>query len=137
VQARASRPLAARALRHRLADIRDTPNRYRVPHAGSVEATLIAVQEHVLMSGDYIWPWDIDPDYPGEDEDEAVPRPSSLARLAAAKETEEFRDEGTHTILDIDRVITVGDGYVGAIFLVDLCRAQPGVRYPAAVCGRL
>ena len=89
---------------------------YRAPYAGSVEATLTAVQEQVLMSGDYIWPWDIDPDYPGEDQDQAVPRPSSLAELAAAKEIEEFWDEGTHTILDTDRVITAGDGYVGAIF---------------------
>ena len=58
---------------------------YRAPYAGSVEATLIAVQEQVLVSGDYIWPWDdIDPEY--LDEDEVVPRPSSLAGLAAAKE---------------------------------------------------
>ena len=31
---------------------------YRAPYAGSIEAALIAVQEQVLMSGDYIWPWD-------------------------------------------------------------------------------
>jgi hypothetical protein len=87
---------------------------YRAPYAGSVEATLIAVQEQVLMSGDYIWPWDdIDPGY--LDEDEVVPRPSSLAGLAAAKEIREFWDEGTHTILDIDRVIAAGSGQVGAI----------------------
>jgi hypothetical protein len=88
---------------------------YRAPYAGSVEATLIAVQEQVLMSGgDYIWPWDdLDPEY--LDEDEAVPRPSSLAGLSAAKEIEEFWDEGTHTILDIDRVIAADSDQVGAI----------------------
>jgi len=81
---------------------------YRAPYAGSVEATLIAVQEQVLMSGDYIWPWDdFDPEY--SDEDKAVPRPSSLAELAAAKEIEEFWGEGTHTILDIDRVVAADD----------------------------
>jgi hypothetical protein len=89
---------------------------YRAPYAGSVEATLIAVQEQVLMSGDYIWPWDdIDPD-DYLDEVEVVPRPSSLAELAAAKEIAEFWDEGTHTILDIDRVYAAGDDPDGAIF---------------------
>ena len=89
---------------------------YLAPYAGSVEATLIAVQEQVLMSGDYIWPWDeIDPD-DYLDEVEVVPRPSSLAELAAAKEIAEFWDEGTHTILDIDRVYAAGDDPDGAIF---------------------
>jgi hypothetical protein len=89
---------------------------YRAPYAGSIEATLIAVQEQVLMSGDYIWPWDdIDPD-DYLDEVEVVPRPSSLAELAAAKEIAEFWDEGTHTILDIDRVYAAGDDPDGAIF---------------------
>jgi hypothetical protein len=87
---------------------------YRAPYAGSVEATLIAVQEQVLTSGDYIWPWDdIDPEDLGEDE--GAPRPSSLAELAAAKEIEEFWDEGTHAILDIDRVVAADDNQVGAI----------------------
>ena len=89
---------------------------YRAPYAGSVEATLIAVQEEVLISGEYIWRWDdIDPE--DLDEDEGVPRPSSLAELAAAKEIEEFWDEGTHTILDIDRVVAAddNDNQVGAI----------------------
>jgi len=87
---------------------------YRAPYAGSVEATLIAVQEQVLTSGDYIWPCDdIDPEDLGEDE--GAPRPSSLAELAAAKEIEEFWDEGTHTILDIDRVVAADDNQVGAI----------------------
>jgi hypothetical protein len=45
-----------------------------------------------------------------------VPRPSSLAELAAAKEIAEFWDEGTHTILDIDRVYAAGDDPDGAIF---------------------
>jgi hypothetical protein len=87
---------------------------YRAPFAGSVEATFVAVQEQVLMSGDYIWPWeDIDPEY--VDEYGAVPRPSSLAELAAAKGNEEFWGEGTHTILDMHQVITVSSDEFGAI----------------------
>lgn len=87
---------------------------YRAPYAGSVEATLIAVQEQVLVSGDFIWPWDyVDPE--DRDEGEVVPRPSSLVGLNAAKENEEFWGEGTHTILDIDRVIADGTDQVGAI----------------------
>jgi hypothetical protein len=31
-----------------------------VPYAGSIAATFISVQEQVLKSGDYIWPWDLD-----------------------------------------------------------------------------
>jgi hypothetical protein len=89
---------------------------YRVPYADSVEATLIAVREQVLISGEYIWPWDDDPE--DLDEDEGAPRPSSLAELAAAKEIEDFWDEGTHTILDIDRIVAADDNddnQVGAI----------------------
>jgi hypothetical protein len=88
---------------------------YRAPYAGSVEATLIAIQEQVLISGDYIWPWEDMGDPEDRDEDEAVPRPSSLAELTAAKETEEFWYEGTHTILDIDRVIVADDDQAEAI----------------------
>jgi hypothetical protein len=87
---------------------------YRVPFAGSVEATFVAVQEQVLMSGDYLWPWeDMDPEY--ADEDEAVPRPSSLAELTTAKGDEEFWGEGTHTILDMHRLIAEDDEQFGAI----------------------
>jgi hypothetical protein len=86
---------------------------YRAPYAGSVGETLIAVQELVLATGDYIWPWeDLDS---GDPDDESVPRPSSLAGLSAAKEIEEFWGEGTHTILDMDRVITSGNDEPGAI----------------------
>jgi hypothetical protein len=66
------------------------------------------------MSGEYIWPWDdIEPE--DLDENEGVPRPSSLTELAAAKEIEEFWEEGTHSILDIDRVVAADDNQVGAI----------------------
>lgn len=97
---------------------------YRVPYPGSIEAALIAVQEQILASGDYIWPWDDDEHGVTDagyaelfevEERQDVPRPSSLADLNAAKEIEEFWEEGTHTILDIDRVITAASDEVGAI----------------------
>lgn len=83
---------------------------YQVPYPGTIEAAPIEVQEEILESGEYIWPWD-----DAGQEREAVLRPSSLADLHAAKEIEEFWDEGTHTILDMDRVITAGSDEVGAI----------------------
>jgi hypothetical protein len=87
---------------------------YRAPFAGSVEATFVRVQEQVLMSGDYLWPWeDIDPEY--AEENGVVPRPSSLAELTEAKEDEEFWGEGTHTILDLQQVVAEGDGQVECI----------------------
>ncbi|MEV0071927.1 MULTISPECIES: hypothetical protein [unclassified Amycolatopsis] len=83
---------------------------YRAPYAGSVEATHLAVQELLLASGEFLWPWeDINPEYV----DEMVPRPSSLADLEAAKDAEEFWDAGTHTILDTHE-ITEADG-VGTV----------------------
>ncbi|GAB3880959.1 hypothetical protein GCM10029964_036220 [Kibdelosporangium lantanae] len=85
---------------------------YRVSYAGSVETSLLALQEQVLASGDFLWPWeDYDPD---EDED-IVPRPTTMAELNAAKEIEEFWDAGTHTILDVDRMVAGDDDEIGGI----------------------
>lgn len=73
---------------------------YRTPYDGSLARSLEALQEQVLASGDFIWPWDdLDPD----DED-GRPRPTTLAELAAAKEEETFWEEGTHTVLDMHHV---------------------------------
>ncbi|WP_413796900.1 hypothetical protein [Streptomyces iranensis] len=77
---------------------------YLTRYQGGVEATLVAVQKRVLASGDYIWPWETRAEY-GVAGDESLPRPSSLDELDAAKETDEFWDEGTHTILDIGEVV--------------------------------
>lgn len=86
---------------------------YRVPYVGTIEETFVAAQEQVLASGDYIWPWgEVDPD---DEDDEVAPRPSSLTALKAAKEIEEFWDEGTHTILDVDRITAAGADEFGAI----------------------
>lgn len=86
---------------------------YRVPFVGSVAGSLVATQEQVLSSGDYIWPWeyddaghvDVDVDVGEDDDDDDVAtRPRSLAALGRAKQVEEFWDEGTHSILDVERV---------------------------------
>ncbi|WP_326564968.1 hypothetical protein VSH64_24285 [Amycolatopsis rhabdoformis] len=82
---------------------------YRAPYAGSVKATHKFVQAQLLSSGDYVWPWeDFDPEYVTP-----VPRPRSLPDLNAAKDSENFWDCGTHSILDTHE-ISESDG-VGTI----------------------
>ena len=89
---------------------------YRVPFLQSVEESLVALQEDVRSRNDYIWPWDdlgravsISEYLEELEEDEILPRPTSLTDLAAAKRVEEFWEEGTHSILDVERV-TRADG---------------------------
>jgi hypothetical protein len=73
---------------------------HRAAHEGDLERTLRAMQEVVLASGDYLWPWeDFDEDYLADDE--MVARPTTLADLDAAKEHEDFWEGGTHSILDV------------------------------------
>lgn len=73
---------------------------YRTPYDGSLGRSLEVLQEQVLASGDYIWPWDdVDPD-----DGDVLPRPTTLAELATAKEAEEFWEEGTHTVLDMHQI---------------------------------
>nr|QLG04860.1 Hypothetical protein [Streptomyces sp.] len=81
---------------------------YLTRYQGSVEATLAAVQREVLASGDYVWPWETLAEY-GFTVQESFSRPSSLDELNAAKDTEAFWEEGTHTILDIDRVLPTAE----------------------------
>jgi hypothetical protein len=80
---------------------------YRVTYAGSLEQTLAVAQQEILAGNDYIWPWeDYDPEYL---DGEPVPRPASLDELAAAKTAEVFWEEGTHTLLDVERICGVAD----------------------------
>lgn len=77
-----------------------------MPYRGSVEGSFVAAQEALLTSGDYIWPWDdVDPEWLEDDEYQPPSRPASLQELRAAKEDEEFWEEGTHTLLDLERVM--------------------------------
>ena len=86
---------------------------YRVRFVKSVQESLVALQADVLARNDYIWPWEFDSEDLEEleelEDDEIIPRPTSLADLAAAKRVEEFWEEGTHSILDVERV-TRADG---------------------------
>jgi len=61
-------------------------------------ATALArLRAQVLADGDFFWD--------GTSEQHIGPRPASLAELEALRETEEFWEIGTHSILDLDRVI--------------------------------
>lgn len=80
---------------------------YRVPFNDSAQESFLAVQQELLATGDYIWPWDdIDADDAAY---ESVSRPTTLAELAEAKEAEEFWEVGTHTLLDLERVVNADD----------------------------
>lgn len=81
---------------------------YRVPYDGSVEQTYAALLTQVLTSGDYLWPWE----YAGQ---EGPPRPSALAGLDEAKDTDLFWDVGTHSILDTYQVIDGDEDEFGSI----------------------
>jgi hypothetical protein len=77
---------------------------YRVAFQPSVEAALLQLQEQTLASDDYLWT--------GEDDE----RPRSLEHLANIKVDEEFWEEGTHSILDVDRIVAVGaEDQVGSV----------------------
>jgi hypothetical protein len=56
-------------------------------------AALVELREQVLREGDFLWA-----DWLG-------PQPGTLAELDAIRETDEFWDEGTHSVLDVDRVV--------------------------------
>ncbi|QRP48119.1 hypothetical protein [Amycolatopsis sp. FDAARGOS 1241] len=74
---------------------------YRAPYVGSVKATHRYVQAQLLSTGDYVWPWeDFDPDVVSE----TIPRPTTLAELNAAKDSDLFWDCGTHSILDTHEI---------------------------------
>lgn len=81
---------------------------HRVPFKGSVEESLIAIQDQVLSNGEYpAWPWDTYD--PRLDEAPFVPRPTSLQALTAAKQYEVFWTAGTHSILDVERIWAEGE----------------------------
>jgi hypothetical protein len=86
---------------------------YRVPFAGGLRKSFAAVQEQELADDGYLWPWETFA--PSLVDYEAPARPTSMAELDVAKQMEAFWDAGTHSILDLDRMIA-GDGdEVGAI----------------------
>lgn len=74
---------------------------YRAPFEQDLPRSLLRLQEEVIASGDYLWPWDdFDDDY--LEEGEGFPRPANVEELIAAREDSDFWDGGgTHSILDI------------------------------------
>lgn len=80
---------------------------YVVPYQADITRALLDLQRQVFDDGEY---------WKGYGEKWAT---SSLEELVALKETESFWAEGTHSILDIDRIIDPGaldePGAIGAL----------------------
>lgn len=67
---------------------------YIVPFQQDISLALSDLQRRVFDDRDYYW----------DEQDESIDR-TSLETLLASKESEEFWEVGTHSILDMDRVI--------------------------------
>lgn len=77
---------------------------YFVPHQEDLGAALDALRQSVFASQDYHWePWEDDE---GDEPDGARSRPSTLELLL---EDEQVQEEGTHSILDVYRVLRPGE----------------------------
>jgi hypothetical protein len=72
--------------------LEDVPPGRRV----DLESALIRLQERVLAAGDFSY----------SEGEWRAPRPTTLTDLAVARATEEFWEVGSHSILDVDRVIS-------------------------------
>ena len=73
---------------------------YVTTYRGDVETSLRELQQRVFRDGEYYWFWD---HYPG---DHPIPRPAAIDGIW---ETETMRELGTHSILDVDQVLTTTD----------------------------
>jgi hypothetical protein len=73
---------------------------YVTPYRGDVEVSLRELQQRVFRNGEYYWFWE---QWPGDD---PLPRPATIDGIW---ETETMREMGTHSILDIDQVLTTTD----------------------------
>jgi hypothetical protein len=71
--------------------VQDVPPGRRV----DLETALVRLQERVLASGDFYY----------SEAEWRAPRPATLTDLAVTRATEEFWEVGSHSILDVDRVI--------------------------------
>jgi hypothetical protein len=71
---------------------------YLVPYQPDAEAAFRQLQEQVLESGEFLWR-----------EEYYGPRPTTRWQLAAVKDRVEFWEEGTHSILDMDRIVPADD----------------------------
>lgn len=74
---------------------------YYVPYQEDLGAALNALKKEVFEARDYYWdPWDED------DTGEARARPATIEQLW---EDERVQEEGTHSILDMDRMLRPGE----------------------------
>jgi hypothetical protein len=72
---------------------------YLVPYRPEVAEALLDLQAQVFNDGDYYQYWRLF----------GTPRPETIEDLWAAKETPDFWDVGTHSILDIDKIASVSE----------------------------
>jgi hypothetical protein len=88
---------------------------YIEPSQSSIAETFAALQARVLASGEFLWGDEYTLNNPdlrarflehGGSLDDLEPRPDSLHRLAELKQQDPFWEEGTHSILDMDRIIS-------------------------------
>jgi hypothetical protein len=72
---------------------------YRVRYQPDLETAFLQLQDQVLESGDFLW-----------SEEYYGPRPTTRWQLSAIKDRDEFWEEGTHSILDMDRIVPADAG---------------------------
>src|SRR3954471_22188383 len=81
---------------------------YVVEYRGDPAGALAELRAATLAGGDFYWE--------DESEEQIGPRPETLADLDALRESDEFWEIGTHSVLDVDRLIASderdGDGTV-------------------------
>jgi hypothetical protein len=80
---------------------------YYVPFQPDLDAALQALKARALANGEYWWLFD---EWYDGSPDLRLPRPKTLAEYDAALEVNEnLQSEGTHSILDMERVIGPGE----------------------------
>jgi hypothetical protein len=83
---------------------------YVVGYHGDPAAALQALREEVLASGDFLW--DDENDWP-------APRPATLAEMDEIRQEDDFWDVGTHSVLDVDRIVPTGPDREAAVQELD------------------
>jgi hypothetical protein len=71
---------------------------YYVRYQPDIATAFAQLQDEILESGDFLWR-----------EEWYGPRPTTRWQLSAIKDRDEFWEEGTHSILDMDRIIPAED----------------------------
>ncbi|MYW69173.1 hypothetical protein GTY65_34645 [Streptomyces sp. SID8379] len=89
---------------------------YYVPYQADTAAALEELRERVFREGDYHW-------REGDGQTPAAPRPATIEELWR---DEDVQEQGTHSILDMDRVLRPGEhpvwGTVQPVHPAEACR---------------